>query len=110
MTVLSNQVAYLLSSRPTAVNLLDALNRITAAANSAHEAGSSVEIIAKQVIDAAIQVWSEDRARNVKIGDHGAAWIIEKLEREGVIAKGEKINVLTVRTFVPRRLAKMSRR
>lgn len=43
-----------------------------------------------------IKVWSEDRERNVRIGDHGAKWILEKLEREGSIAKGEKISVLTV--------------
>ncbi|SGY13344.1 BQ5605_C010g05839 [Microbotryum silenes-dioicae] len=94
---LLQQTAYLLTSRPTAVNLLEALNRIEAVANStAAEAGATAEQLAKAVIKVAIEVFEEDKERCQRIGDNGADWIVNKLEGEGSIEKGEKIAVLTV--------------
>ncbi|KDE07692.1 hypothetical protein MVLG_02151 [Microbotryum lychnidis-dioicae p1A1 Lamole] len=94
---LLQQTAYLLTSRPTAVNLLEALNRIEAVANStAAEAGATAEQLAKAVIKVAIKVFEEDKERCQRIGDNGADWIVNKLEGEGSIEKGEKIAVLTV--------------
>lgn len=49
-----------------------------------------------KVIEVAVGVFEEDKERCEKIGKNGAEWILEKLEREGQIEKGEKINVLTV--------------
>lgn len=79
------------------MNLAEALTRIETAAKTAVEAGVSGEELAKKVVEVAVRVWSEDRATCVRIGDNGADWILEKLEREGSIQKGEKIAVLTVR-------------
>ena len=93
---LLSRTAYLLTSRPTAVNLLEALTRIETAARTAVKEGASAEQVARRVIDVAVGVWSEDKERNKRIGDNGAAWILEKLEREGAIKQGEKICVLTV--------------
>lgn len=96
LALLLKQTAYLLTSRPTAVNLLEALSRIESAAKEATEAGATGEQLARKVVDVAVGVWDEDRERNVAIGDNGASWILEKLEREGTIEKGEKVTVLTV--------------
>lgn len=78
------------------MNLLEALTRIENEANDAVKQGATAEEVAARVVDVAIGVWSEDKERNKRIGDNGAAWILEKLEREGTIAKGDKIAVLTV--------------
>ena len=96
LSQLLSRTAYLLTSRPTAVNLLEALTRIETAARTAVKEGASAEQVARRVIDVAVGVWSEDKERNKRIGDNGAAWILEKLEREGAIKQGEKICVLTV--------------
>jgi hypothetical protein len=96
LPLLLKQTGYLLTSRPTAVNLLEALSRIESAAKQATEGGATGEQLARKVVDVAVGVWDEDRERNVAIGDNGASWILEKLEREGTIEKGEKITVLTV--------------
>ena len=96
-SAVSEQCAYLLGSRLTAVNLREALSRIEEEAKNALKEGSSSKEMAKRISDVAIGVWTEDAARNKKIGDHGANWILQKLEKEGIIKKDEKINVLTVR-------------
>ncbi|KAL8292330.1 hypothetical protein RQP46_001796 [Phenoliferia psychrophenolica] len=96
LTHLLTRTAYLLTSRPTAVNLLEALTRIETAARKAVDEGATAEQVARRVIDVAVQVWSEDKERNKRIGDNGASWILEKLEREGTIKQGDKICVLTV--------------
>jgi methylthioribose-1-phosphate isomerase len=89
--------AYLLTSRPTAVNLQEALSRINKAAEDGVKGGLSTTALADKIIEVAKGVWSEDVARNHSIGDKGAAWLLNKLEEEGSIQKGQKINVLTVR-------------
>lgn len=85
--------------------MLEALSRIESAAKQATEAGADGHQLARKVVDVAVGVWDEDRERNVAIGDNGARWILEKLEREGTIEKGEKINVLTVSDVVLSSLA-----
>lgn len=90
--------AYLYTSRPTAVNLREALHRIEAAAKAeAAREGATADSLAKKVVEVAVGVWVEDKERCERIGNNGAKWILEKLEREGKIAQGEKIAVLTVR-------------
>ncbi|BGP40712.1 S-methyl-5-thioribose-1-phosphate isomerase [Rhodotorula kratochvilovae] len=97
LTLLLSRTAYLLTSRPTAVNLREALSRIEAAARAeAGRDGATAESLAKKVVDVAVGVWVEDKERCERIGNNGARWILEKLEREGAIEKGEKIAVLTV--------------
>lgn len=98
LDLLLSRTAYLLTSRPTAVNLREALTRIEAAAREeAARQGATAESLAKKVVDVAVGVWVEDKERCERIGNNGARWILEKLEREGTIEKGEKISVLTVR-------------
>ncbi|GAA6008867.1 hypothetical protein JCM10207_001751 [Rhodosporidiobolus poonsookiae] len=96
LNTLLDRTAYLLTSRPTAVNLREALTRIETRAKAAVEGGASAEALAKEVVEVAVGVWEEDKERCERIGNNGAKWILEKLEREGTIEKGEKIAVLTV--------------
>ncbi|GAA5961278.1 hypothetical protein JCM8115_001534 [Rhodotorula mucilaginosa] len=89
--------AYLFTSRPTAVNLREALQRIEAAARAeAAREGATADSLARKVVEVAVGVWIEDKERCERIGNNGAKWILDKLEREGQIEKGEKIAVLTV--------------
>lgn len=88
--------AFLLTSRPTAVNLLEGLTRIEKEATKAAEEGASPDQLARRVVDVAVKVWSDDKDRNVSIGNYGATWILDKLEGEGTLEKGAKISVLTV--------------
>ena len=91
---LDDKSNYLLSSRPTAVNLREAMHRLQAV--SVADEPKDPPAKAQKILEAAELVWAEDVARNVLIGDHGAQWLVEKLEREGSVQAGEKINVLTV--------------
>ncbi len=93
---LQKSTAYLLTSRPTAVNLREGLDRINAASNGAAAKGTEVKAMANDIITVAVKVWEDDRERNVKMGDFGAKWILDKSEKEGRIDKGGKISVLTV--------------
>ncbi|GAA6062146.1 hypothetical protein JCM10212_002358 [Sporobolomyces blumeae] len=99
LSLLLDRSQYLLSSRPTAVNLREALSRIELASKHLVEQSEpkpSPTQLANKVIEVAVGVFEEDKARCEKIGRNGAEWILNKLEREGQIEKGEKINVLTV--------------
>jgi methylthioribose-1-phosphate isomerase len=68
--VISKAVRLLRSTRPTAVNLSWALDRMTAILHSMH--GSSVRQIQKRLLDEAQAVLEEDRAICRRIGEHGA--------------------------------------
>ncbi|GAA5919338.1 hypothetical protein JCM5296_001705 [Sporobolomyces johnsonii] len=96
LSLLLSRTAYLLTSRPTAVNLREALSRIEAAARASVDSGATAPELANKVVEVAVGVWEEDKERCERIGKNGAEWILEKLEREGSIEKGEKLNVLTV--------------
>lgn len=85
---------YLLSSRPTAVNLREAMHRLQAITAAAEPSNPAEK--ARKIYDAAELVWTEDVERNVKIGDNGANWLLKQLEESGAVQRGEKINVLTV--------------
>ncbi|KAK4054696.1 S-methyl-5-thioribose-1-phosphate isomerase [Microbotryomycetes sp. JL221] len=92
---LLKQTEYLLASRPTAVNLREGLERIEQAAKHGTQMEFPPRDLAKQIIEVAVLVWSEDKERNVTIGDNGASWILSKLEKQGQISSGDKISVLT---------------
>lgn len=80
---------YLVTSRPTAVNLADAarkLRRIVEAAAKAE--GSNGKAVAKAYCDAAAQMLIDDVSDNEGIGKHGAEWISRQ-------AGGGQVSVLT---------------
>jgi methylthioribose-1-phosphate isomerase len=91
----------LISARPTAVNLQEAIDRVNTkydqleAKNIKEQSGNEPAQIAslvKTLVELCKLIWTEDVERNKKIGRLGADWLIESL---GLKAK-EKISVLTV--------------
>lgn len=96
----------LVSARPTAVNLQEAIERIRSEFDYRYRSipndhqGEENKRKGKIIIDGLIKnlvqtcesIWVEDVERNKKIGSQGANWLIEKLQ----LKPNEKISVLTV--------------
>jgi len=84
---ISNKAVYLKSSRPTAVNLAWAVDRVC---NTIRQDKNKAETIgiARNV---ALQIVDEERANCLKIGQHGVK-LIEALSRE---KSGRPVNILT---------------
>ncbi|MDB4867670.1 MAG: mtnA [Cohnella sp.] len=61
---------YLATSRPTAVNLFWALDRMKARADALAEAGLSAEAAAEALLNEALQIQAEDEETNRLIGEH----------------------------------------
>jgi methylthioribose-1-phosphate isomerase len=78
---------YLKSSRPTAVNLSWAVDRIS---NALKLVSNKAELI-KTARDVSLQIIDEERTNCLKIGQHGVK-LIEKISRG---KKGEPVNILT---------------
>lgn len=91
---LNDRATFLLSSRPTAVNLREAMHRLQHLVASSNP--EDVSTTARKIAQAGELVWTEDIERNVRIGDNGAQWLLDSLERDGSIQRGGSINVLTV--------------
>lgn len=92
---------YLESSRPTAVNLQEGMDRIrktaksfaTGSSTQSEEANTDAQHAAQQIIDTCLAIEKEDFERCKKMSYIGADWLIEKIKRE----KGkDKLNVMTV--------------
>lgn len=83
------KLQYLVTSRPTAVNLADAARKlqkiVTSAASSDNSDGKSV---GKAYCDAAAQMLVDDVSDNQAIGKYGAEWITKA-------AGGGKVSVVT---------------
>lgn len=87
------KLKYLVTSRPTAVNLADAarkLGRVVESASRAEEATGGQ--VADAYIKAAEQMLVDDVRDNQNIGKYGAEWILQNAERGG---NGSKVSVLT---------------
>ncbi|KAI8325749.1 methylthioribose-1-phosphate isomerase-like protein [Martensiomyces pterosporus] len=71
------QLDYLSTSRPTAVNLFDAVTRLKRAVDDAatRADGASGSDVARAYVDAAEQMLADDVADNRAIGKHGAEFI-----------------------------------
>ena len=83
---------YLVTSRPTAVNLADAARKLKKAVQSAAEAvDASGNDVRKAYVKAAERMLIDDVADNEAIGGHGAEWILGNTRSEG---KGQ-VGVLT---------------
>ncbi|KAH9459197.1 hypothetical protein Pst134EA_019347 [Puccinia striiformis f. sp. tritici] len=84
----------LISARPTAVNLQEAIERV----NTKFEKllsdlnHSSSTIIINSLVELCKLIWTEDVERNKKIGSLGAQWLIESLK----LKPTEKLSILTV--------------
>lgn len=81
---------YLKESRPTAVDLTNAINQLKARIRAAGDAASKDEII-QAFVDEAEKIFEKDLKTNLAIGDHGAEW----LRVHGRAGPDRQISVLT---------------
>ena len=91
---IDEKLDYLVTSRPTAVNLADAVGKLKAIIAKEVAKGNKVDgdQVARVYEQAAERMLEDDVADNKNIGEHGATWI-----RENTVAgkEGNKIKVLT---------------
>ncbi|KAI5455302.1 S-methyl-5-thioribose-1-phosphate isomerase [Naganishia albida] len=81
---------YLQSSRPTAVNLSEAMNRIRATASAF--AGDDAAQLAQSLIETCQAVHANDLERNKRMSQIGADWLFARRAKEGK----KKLRVMTV--------------
>jgi methylthioribose-1-phosphate isomerase len=73
------KLSYLVTSRPTAVNLADAAGKLEKiVTNAASKDGSDGASVSKAYCDAAARMLIDDVSDNQAIGKHGAEWIMSK--------------------------------
>ncbi|KAG9777044.1 Methylthioribose-1-phosphate isomerase, partial [Aureobasidium melanogenum] len=83
---ISQRLEYLKTSRPTAVNLGDAVGKLKILAKkAAMQSGASADSVAQAYITAAERMLVDDVADNKAIGAHGARWI-----EENTVAGGQR--------------------
>ncbi|GAB7349678.1 hypothetical protein MBLNU459_g0350t1 [Dothideomycetes sp. NU459] len=86
---IKEKLQYLVTSRPTAVNLADAARKLTKTVESAARAGSASGTSVKDAyVKAAEQMLVDDVSDNKAIGDHGAEWILKH-------ANSDQVSILT---------------
>ncbi|KAL8136485.1 hypothetical protein V2J09_002486 [Rumex salicifolius] len=89
-TFLVNKLDYLVSSRPTAVNLSDAVTKLLQVVLRAASASSaSAKDVIQAYIEAAELMLQDDVASNKAIGSHGATLLLNELK------DNQKISILT---------------
>lgn len=87
--IILEKLDYLVTSRPTAVNLADAAGKLKKIVETAAKAnGSDGASVSKAYCDAAAQMLIADVADNEGIGKYGAEWISK-------VAGGGQVSVLT---------------
>mmetsp|Transcript_22895 Transcript_22895/g.66142 ORF Transcript_22895/g.66142 Transcript_22895/m.66142 type:complete len:382 (-) Transcript_22895:349-1494(-) len=81
---LKERIAYLRTSRPTAVNLFHAMDALTAVVDAAMtQAGGVAAPVLQAYIEAAEAMLEEDMKANRAIGEHGADVILEAMRKAG---------------------------
>lgn len=80
---------FLLSSRPTAVNLSNSLKEITQLVKESNE----LNTLNDKLYDYTCQLIDEDLSNNVKMGDNGAEYLLSSLSKDGF---EEDFAVLTI--------------
>lgn len=87
-------LSYLYESRPTAVNLGNAIKRLNKTLKEAIEASSDVKEVAQALIKEAKSVADEDVGRNKDMSRFGGEWLVDRVKAKG--ESGDALNVLTV--------------
>lgn len=81
------KLEYLVTSRPTAVNLADAAGKLQKISQSAAAAqGASGQSVKDAYIQAAEQMLVDDVSDNEAIGRHGAEWIVKHASKSGPVS------------------------
>jgi methylthioribose-1-phosphate isomerase len=89
---IQQKLKYLVTSRPTAVNLEDAARKLNAVVSSAaSETGSTAESVIKAYIVVAEAMLAKDVQDNEAIGANGAHWLIHNVPN----SENRKLNVIT---------------
>jgi methylthioribose-1-phosphate isomerase len=88
---LEKRCQHLETSRPTAVNMHQALHRVLASMNQL-PADAAPQSASAQLHALALQLLQEDKETNQKIGDNGARWVQQVLAKQG---KSGPVRVLT---------------
>ena len=88
--------AHLFSSRPTAVNLGQAISRLRKVLRQGVEAGSAARDVAELLVKEGRQIADEDVGRNREMSRHGAEWIIAQVKKKTPGASADRLNVMTV--------------
>jgi methylthioribose-1-phosphate isomerase len=87
-----DKLTYLVTSRPTAVNLEDAARKLSAIVSTgASTAGATGQSVAKDYIIAAEAMLLKDVQDNEAIGRNGAEWMVRNIPS----SKKRKLNVIT---------------
>ncbi|CAH9108656.1 unnamed protein product [Cuscuta epithymum] len=86
---LSQKLEYLVSSRPTAVNLSDAATKLNEVIQKAASTASEARAVFEAYIEAAEIMLKDDVTSNKAIGSHGASFLQNQLTDSG------KISILT---------------
>lgn len=83
---------YLVTSRPTAVNLADAARKLSKITEqSAAKEGATADLVREAYVSAAEQMLIDDVSDNENIGRHGAEWIMKNASG----AKDGPVSMLT---------------
>ncbi|KAH3915996.1 methylthioribose-1-phosphate isomerase [Parastagonospora nodorum] len=78
---ITEKLEYLVTSRPTAVNLADAAGKLKKITDeAAAREGTSGESVREAYVQAAEQMLIDDVSDNKNIGKHGAEWIVKNSE------------------------------
>jgi methylthioribose-1-phosphate isomerase len=85
---------FLITARPTAVNLGAATRRLSRTLQSSLRAGKDARAIAEDLAEDGKQVAAEDVGRNKAMAKWGGDWLVEKVKGGG--GSGDGLNVLTV--------------
>jgi 5-methylthioribose kinase len=92
---INSKLDYLATSRPTAVNLFEAVRRLsTVASTAAAETNASGSSVTEAVVSSAEAMLKEDVEANKQMGKHGAAALIAAAQYRGRATDG-KLRVLT---------------
>ncbi|EDO14842.1 hypothetical protein Kpol_359p2 [Vanderwaltozyma polyspora DSM 70294] len=86
---LTGRLDYLLSSRPTAVNLSNALKEIAQILKETND----LKQFNSELYNYVCKLIDEDLSNNIKMGDNGAKFLLESLSKEGF---NEEFAVLTI--------------
>lgn len=88
---ISKQLDYLVTSRPTAVNLADAAGKLRNIVNNAAASGGATgDSVKAAYIESAEQMLVDDVSDNEAIGENGADWILKHASQ-----KGQQVSVIT---------------
>ncbi|EAT88866.2 hypothetical protein SNOG_03661 [Parastagonospora nodorum SN15] len=94
---ITEKLEYLVTSRPTAVNLADAAGKLKKITDeAAAREGTSGESVREAYVQAAEQMLIDDVSDNKNIGKHGAEWIVKNSEagKKGPVRYGTALGVI----------------